>query len=147
MKISEFLSRDETLFNVRISDKEELLQALAHKACAKLNLSEDEIFSELRKRERLGSTGMGNGVAIPHARFQKLEKPFGVIAKLKHPIDFEAIDGQPVDIVFALLLPTAAEGEQLGALACIARKLRASEDLVNLRRAKNAGELYSVVIG
>lgn len=147
MKISEFLSPGETLFNIRVSDKEELLQALAHKACAKLALSESEIFSELLKRESLGSTGMGNGVAIPHARFRALEKPFGVIAKLKHSIDFEAIDGQPVDLVFALLLPTAAEGEQLGALACIARKLRASESLVDLRRAKNAAELYAALTG
>ena len=110
-------------------------------------MSEDDIVSELLKREGLGSTGMGNGVAIPHARFQKIEKPFGIIAKLKQPIDFDAIDGQPVDIVFILLLPTASEGEQLGALACVARKLRAADDLVLLRRAKNAPELYAALTG
>ena len=108
MKISDFLSPTEALLNVRASDKEKLLQELAHKAATKLNLSEDDIVSELLKREGLGSTGMGNGVAIPHARFQKIEKPFGIIAKLKQPIDFDAIDGQPVDIVFILLLPTTA---------------------------------------
>ncbi len=147
MKISDFLSPTEVLLNVRASDKEKLLQALAHKAAAKLNLSEDDIVSELHKREGLGSTGMGNGVAIPHARFQTIEKPFGIIAKLKQPIDFDAIDGQPVDIVFMLLLPTASEGEQLGALACVARKLRAADDLVQLRRAKNASELYATLTG
>ena len=147
MKISDFLSQTEALLNVRASDKEKLLQALAHKAAAKLNLSEDDIVSELLKREALGSTGMGNGVAIPHARFQTIEKPFGIIAKLKQPIDFDAIDGQPVDIVFMLLLPTASEGEQLGALACVARKLRAADDLVLLRRAKNAPELYAALTG
>ena len=147
MKISDFLSPTEALLNVRASDKEKLLQALAHKAAAKLNLSEDDIVSELLKREGLGSTGMGNGVAIPHARFQTIEKPFGIIAKLKQPIDFDAIDGQPVDIVFMLLLPTASEGEQLGALACVARKLRAADDLVQLRRAKNASELYAALTG
>ena len=145
MKISEFLSPTETLLNIRASDEEQLLQELAHKAAAKLNLSEDDIVSELLKREALGSTGMGNGVAIPHARFQTIEKPFGIIAKLKQPIDFDAIDGQPVDIVFVLLLPTAAEGEQLGALACVARKLRSADDLVLLRRAKNATELYAAL--
>lgn len=147
MKISDFLSPTEALLNVRASDKEKLLQALAHKAAAKLNLSEDDIVSELLKREGLGSTGMGNGVAIPHARLQTIEKPFGIIAKLKQPIDFDAIDGQPVDIVFILLLPTASEGEQLGALACVARKLRAADDLVQLRRAKNASELYAALTG
>lgn len=143
MKISEFLSPAETLLNIRASDKEKLLQELARKAAVKLNLSEDDVVSELLKREGLGSTGMGNGVAIPHARFQTIEKPFGIFAKLKQPIDFDAIDGQPVDIVFMLLLPTASEGEQLGALACVARKLRAADDLVLLRRAKNAPELYA----
>jgi|SRR5665213_269891 len=147
MKISEFLSPTETLLNVRASDKEQLLQELAGKAATKLNLSEDDIVSELLKREGLGSTGMGNGVAIPHARFQNIEKPFGIIARLKQPIDFDAIDGQPVDVVFVLLLPTAAEGEQLGALACVARKLRATDDLVLLRRAKNAPELYAALTG
>ena len=147
MKISEFLSPTETLLNVRASDKEQLLQELARKAAAKLNLPEDDIVSELLKREGLGSTGMGNGVAIPHARFQNIEKPFGIIAKLKQPIDFDAIDGQPVDIVFVLLLPAAAEREQLGALACVARKLRAADDLVQLRRAKNASELYAALTG
>ena len=145
MKISEFLSPTETLLNIRASDKEQLLQDLARKASAKLKLPEGAIISGLLKREGLGSTGMGNGVAIPHARFPEIEKPFGIIARLKQPIDFDAIDGQPVDIVFVLLLPTAAEGEQLGALACVARKLRAADDLVLLRRAKNASELYAAL--
>ncbi len=145
MKISDFLSPTEALLNVRASDKEKLLQELARKAATKLNLPEDDIVSELLKRESLGSTGMGNGVAIPHARFQNIEKPFGIIAKLKPPIDFDAIDGQPVDIVFMLLLPIGSEGEQLGALACVARKLRASDDLVRLRRAKSAPELYALL--
>ena len=78
MKISEFLSPAETLVKVRASDKEQLLQELARKAASKLKLSEGDIVSELLKREALGSTGMGNGVAIPHARFRTLEKPFGV---------------------------------------------------------------------
>jgi PTS system nitrogen regulatory IIA component len=145
MKISDFLTQTETLLNIRVSDKEQLLQELARKAATKVKVSEDEILSALLKRESLGSTGMGSGVAIPHARFPAIEKPFGIIAKLKQPIDFDAIDGQPVDIVFVLLLPTAAEGEQLGALACVARKLRAADDLVQLRRAKNGSELYAAL--
>ncbi len=145
MQISEFLSPAETLINVRASEKESLLQELAHKAATTLKLPEDDIAVELLKRERLGSTGMGNGVAIPHARFRAIKKPFGMIARLKRPIDFEAIDGQPVDLVFVLLLPAASEGEQLGALACVARKLRAPDDLAKLRRAKSASDLYAVL--
>jgi len=145
MKISDFLSPADVLVNVRASDKEQLLQDLAGKAAANLKIPADEVFSELFKREALGSTGMGNGVAIPHARFKALKKPFGIVARLKQPIDFDAIDGQPVDLVFVLLLPAAAEGEQLGALACVARKLRTPHDLLQLHRAKDASELYSVL--
>ena len=142
MKISDFLSRADTLVDVRASDKEGLLQDLAQKAATRLALSANTILSELLKREGLGSTGMGNGVAIPHARFQSLKKPFSIIARLKQPIDFQAIDDQPVDIVFVLLLPATSEGEQLGALACAARKLREASELAKLRKAKNASDLY-----
>lgn len=145
MKISDFLSPTEALVSARASSKQQLLEQMAKKAAAKLKLPEDNILFELLKREGLGSTGMGNGVAIPHARFAAINRPFGTIARLKQPIDFDAIDGQPVDIVFMLLLPTATEGEQLGALACVARKLRGSDDLVQLRRAKNAAELYAAL--
>jgi len=147
MKISDFLAQAETLLNIRASDKETLLEQLAQKAAGKVKLRDDEILSALLKRETLGSTGMGNGVAIPHARFPGIEKPFGMVARLKPPIDFDAIDGQPVDVVFLLLLPAASEGEQLGALACVARKLRASDDLVRLRRAKSALEFYAALTG
>jgi PTS system nitrogen regulatory IIA component len=145
MKISDFLSLSETLLNVRTSDKQQLLKDLARRAASKLKLSEDEIVIELLKREGLGSTGMGNGVAIPHARFASIKKPFGIVARLKQAIDFDAIDGQPVDIVFLLLLPAGAEGERLGALACVARKLRAPDDLAKLRRTKNVSELYAAL--
>jgi len=147
MKIPEFLAPTETLVNIRASDKETLLEQLAQKAAGKVKLRDDEILSALLKRETLGSTGMGNGVAIPHARFPGIEKPFGMVARLKQPIDFDAIDGQPVDVVFLLLLPAASEGEQLGALACVARKLRTADDLVRLRRAKTASELYAALTG
>ena len=145
MKISDFLSPSDTLLNIRVSDKEQLLRELAHKAAAKVKVSEDDIVSALLKREALGSTGMGNGVALPHARFATLDKPFGMIARLKQPIQFDAIDGQPVDIVFVLLSPAAAEGEQLGALASVSRRLRASNDLARLRKTKTASDLYAAL--
>jgi nitrogen PTS system EIIA component len=147
MKISDFLSPADAMVDVRASDKLQLLRELAHKAASTLNLPAADVTSELIKREELGSTGMGGGVAIPHARIQALKKPFGVMVKLKQPLDFDAIDGQPVDLVFLLLLPTTSEGAQLGALASIARRLRASEIAAQLRHAKSASELYSGIVG
>jgi PTS system nitrogen regulatory IIA component len=145
MKISEFLSPGETVIDLRVSEKDKLLQELAHRAAMKVAVPESEILAELLKREELGSTGMGNGVAIPHARFQVMAKPFGIIARLKQPIEFQAIDDQPVDIVFVLLLPIASKGEQLGALACVARKLREPSELARLRKAKSASGLYAIL--
>jgi PTS system nitrogen regulatory IIA component len=85
---------------------------------------------------------MGGGVAIPHARFQNLKKPFGLLARLRKGIDFDAIDGQPVDIVFLLLLPADAGNQQLNALASVTRKLRNAETLDALRRAADGKSLY-----
>ena len=100
-------------------------------------------LAELAKREELGSTGMGGGVAIPHARFNQVAKPFGMLARLRKPLDFDAVDGEPVDIVFLLLLPeAAAAGDQLGALALIARKLRNSKITAALRDARDSADLY-----
>ena len=88
---------------------------------------------------------MASGVAIPHARLPDLQRPYGLLAKLKQPIEFDAIDGQAVDIVFVLLLPVAAEDGQIEALALVARTLRSAETLARLRAAKNASELYSAI--
>ena len=89
--------------------------------------------------------GVGGGVAIPHARLKDLQRPYGLFARLKQPIEFDAIDVQPVDLVFVLLLPAAEENGQLGALALVARTLRPREVRDRLRAAKNASELYSVI--
>jgi nitrogen PTS system EIIA component len=145
MKISDLLSPTDVLFDVRTSNKRLLLQELAARAATGLDLDVDRIAPYLLKREELGSTGIGRGVAIPHARSPDLPRPFGIFAKLKQGIDFDAIDGQPVDIVFVLLLPAAAETEALGALALAARALRSPENLVRLRNAKSASELYSAI--
>jgi PTS system nitrogen regulatory IIA component len=145
MKIPDLLSRADVLIDVRASSKPLLLQELAAKAAAGAGLDIDHIASHLLKREELGSTGIGKGVAIPHARLPGLARSYGLLAKLKQPIEFDAIDGQAVDIVFVLLLPAAAEQEALGALALAARALRSSENLARLRRAKNTSELYAAI--
>src|SRR6202049_4606292 len=146
MKISDLLSPTNVMIDIRTSNKRLLLQELAAKAAVSLGLPVDQVAYYLLKREDLGSTGMGRGVAIPHARLPDLQRPYGLLAKLKQPIEFDAIDGQPVDIVFTLLLPAAAENGQLEPLALVARKLRAPENLVRLRSAKSTSELYSAML-
>ncbi len=146
MKISDLVSPSDVMIDVRGSNKRLLLQEFAARAAAGVGLSADQVASYLLKREDLGSTGIGKGVAIPHARLPELQRPCGLLAKLKPAIEFDAIDGQPVDIVFVLLLPAAAESEALGALALVARALRSPETLARLRGAKTATELYAAMV-
>lgn len=133
------------MVDVRAADKGKLLRDLAQVAASALQMPPELIAAELNKREELGSTGMGNGIAIPHARFAALAKPFGILARLKHPIDFDAIDGERVDLIFVLLLPASPDGEQLGALACVARQLRLPSVIDQLRRLKQPAELYAAI--
>jgi PTS system nitrogen regulatory IIA component len=121
------------------------LQELAAKAADSIGLRVDQVAPDLLKREELGSTGIGRGVAIPHARLPDVQRPYGLLARLKAPIEFDAIDGQAVDIVFVLLLSAAAENGQIGALAQVARTLRPEENLARLRAARNTSELYSAI--
>lgn len=146
MKISDLLSPEDVMIDVHAPNKRLLLQELAAKAAISLGLRVDQVAPYLLKWEELGSTGIGDGVAIPHARLPDLQRPFGLMAKLRVPIEFDAIDGQAVDIVFVLLLPANAENGQLGALALAARTLRSSEIRNRLRRAKDASGLHSVIL-
>ena len=142
MRITDFLSQSDAIVNVRAHNKSRLLKDLCNRAASALKLDGDRISSEILKREELGSTGMGGGVAIPHARIEDLKEPFGILARLQRPIDFNAIDGQPVDIIFLLLLPAAPAGEHLSALAEVARKLRDPNAVRELRRAPDSASFY-----
>src|ERR1700680_771939 len=104
MEITQFLSPADIMIDVHASDKTRLLRRLSAQAASAIGFDSDEVSEEITKREELGSTGVGNGVALPHARLPGLKAPFGLLARLRHGIDFEAIDGQPVDVVFLLLL-------------------------------------------
>ena len=146
MKISDLLSPKDVLVDVRTSNKRQLLQEFAVRAADGLGLRVDQVAPYLLKREELGSTGIGRGVAIPHAPLPDLQRPHGLLARLRQPIEFEAIDGQAVDIVFVLLLPAAVESGQLEALALVARVLRPPENLVRLRDARNPSELYAAIV-
>jgi nitrogen PTS system EIIA component len=137
----------DTVIDLPVHSKSALLHDLAHRAALVLKVDDDIVFSALLKREELGSTGVGNGVAIPHARLEQVKKPFGIIARLKHPIDFDSVDGRPVDLVCLLLLSKENEQAQLNTLAAVARRLRTPEVLEQLRRAPNRVVLYNLMVG
>jgi nitrogen PTS system EIIA component len=142
MKISDFLSSADVITDLAFADKQKLLEDLARRAATVVGVQPALILSELSKREQLGSTGMGGGIAIPHARFAQIGRPFGIFLRLKRPIDFQAVDDRPVDTIVLLLLPDEPGGARLGALACIARKLRDPAVAATLRRARDGAEIY-----
>jgi PTS system nitrogen regulatory IIA component len=145
MKIEDFLSPADVIVEQPAFEKGQLLMALSQRAAASLHLTPGKIADAILKREKLGSTGVGNGIAIPHARFSEVQRPVGVLALLSKPIDFEAVDGGPVDIVFLLLAPPAPGADQLNALACIARTLRDPAVLSDLRLATDSAEAFRAI--
>jgi PTS system nitrogen regulatory IIA component len=130
---------------LKVNGKKQALQELAAKAGELCGLSERSIFEILLQREKLGSTAVGNGIAIPHGKLPKLPKLFGLFARLERPIDFEALDGQPVDLVFLLLAPEGAGADHLKALARVARLLREPEVASKLRESRDAEAIYAVL--
>src|SRR5262249_54221834 len=130
---------------LRVNSKKQALQELAARAAAICGRSEREGLGVLMQRERLGSPGNGRGVAVPPRKLARLERLFGVFARLERPIDFEALDGQPVDLMFLLLAPEAAGADHLKALARVARLLRDTEIARKLRESRDAEALYAVL--
>ena len=128
---------------LKANSKKQLLQELASKAADITGLTEREIFDVILQRERLGSTGVGNGIAIPHGKLTTLTRIVGVFARLDQPIDFEALDDQPVDLVFLLLAPEGAGADHLKALSRIARVLRDPDTVAKLRASDQASAIYT----
>ena len=145
MKIRDVLSPTDISIDVRARDKTRLLRHLSAQAASELGLDADEVSNLIAEREELGSTGVGNGVALPHARLRGLKAPFGLLARLREGIDFAAIDDRPVDIVFLLLLPETADRAQLNALACVARAMRDPETLKRVRTVKDREALFRAI--
>jgi len=137
---------DAVLACVKASGKKALLAELAAKAAAFYKLDERRLFDRLLERERLGSTGIGGGIAIPHGRMAGLEKPVGLFARLGHPVDFDSIDERPVDAVFLLLAPEGAGADHLKALARVSRLLRDRSLVEKLRATENADALYALLV-
>ncbi len=130
---------------MKVNNKKQAIAELAAKAAALTGQGEREILEILLQREKLGTTAVGYGVAIPHGKLPKLDKIFGLFARLERSIDFEAMDGQPVDLVFLLLAPEGAGADHLKALARIARLLRDQDVAKKLRASRDAQALYSVL--
>lgn len=145
MKINSFLLPGNVLVDVRTSDKVALLHELSQKAAAGTRIPAETIFNELSKREELGSTGIGEGVAIPHARLPGITKPFALAARLKPPINFDSIDSRPVDLVFLLLVPITSNKDHLNALATMSRKLRDRAIVEQLRASLDADTFYEAL--
>jgi nitrogen PTS system EIIA component len=145
MHLSDFISPDSVLPSLRAKTKKQLLQELASRAARRTGLPERVIFDVLLQRERLGSTGLGQGIAIPHGKIPGLKGIVGIFARLAEPIDFEAVDGEPVDIVFLLLAPEGAGADHLKALARISRLLREGSAVEKLRASRDAAALYAVL--
>src|SRR5215470_9158221 len=124
MPLNDLVAPNAIIPALKVNGKKQLLQEIAAKAAELCGQNERAILEVLQQREKLGSTGVGHGIAIPHGKLSRLSKLFGLFARLERPIDFEALDGQPVDLVFLLLAPEAAGADHLKALARVARLLR-----------------------
>ena len=145
MATTDLVSPNAIIPAMKVNGKKQALQEIAAKAASLTGQNEKAILEILLQREKLGSTGVGNGVAIPHGKLAKLSKVFGLFARLERPIDFEALDGQPVDLIFLLLAPEAAGADHLKALARVARLLRDPEVAQKLRNSHDAEALYAVL--
>lgn len=145
MKLSEIMSGNSIFMGLKSNSKRQLLQDLANKATEITGINERTIFDTILERENLGSTGFGEGTALPHGRFAELDKVYGFFAKLNSPVDFEAIDGKPVDLVFMLLSPEGNGADHLTALAQASRILKDESTRTKIRQISSAQEIYALL--
>lgn len=145
MEISDLLSPAAVIPTLKATSKKQALQEIAKHAAALTGLHDRAIFDTLLERERLGTTGVGNGIAIPHGKLNQLDRLHGLFARLDRPIDFDSIDEQPVDLVFLLLAPETAGADHLKALARISRLLRDRSVCEKLRGTDTAEGLYALL--
>ncbi|MCH7955960.1 MAG: PTS IIA-like nitrogen regulatory protein PtsN [Proteobacteria bacterium] len=145
MEINELISAESVIPNLRASSKKQALQDLARRAAGITGLQERAIFDVLMERERLGTTGVGNGIAIPHGKMANLDRLYGLFARLEHSVDFQSIDEQPVDLIFLLLAPESAGADHLKALARVSRLLRDGSVCEKLRGTDDAEALFALL--
>ena len=147
MMLSQFLDFDSIRLDLSAGNKRNLLNQLSQIAAQRLGLDPALIADSIAERERLGSTGFGGGVAIPHGKLAQVDRIFGIVARLAQPVDYKAIDGEKVDLVFLLLSPPDAGAEHLKALAAISRLVRHAATVEKLRGARSRDALAAVLLG
>ncbi|XSG83088.1 MAG: PTS IIA-like nitrogen regulatory protein PtsN [Methyloligella sp. ZOD6] len=145
MELGDLIGPDAVVSGLKANGKKQLIQELATRAAKLTGLEERDVFDVLLQRERLGSTGLGQGIAIPHGKIAGLNHIIGLFARLGTPLDFDAADGEPVDLVFLLLAPEGAGADHLKALARVSRVLRDNHAREKLRGAKDQSALYAIL--
>lgn len=145
MRLVDLLTSEAIIPSLKANSKKQALQELSEKAAEISGLPAREIFDALLQRERLGSTGIGNGIAIPHGKLARIKTIFGIFARLERPIEFDALDGAPVDLIFLLITPESSGADHLKALACAARVLRDPALVATVRATRDASALYSII--
>ena len=145
MDISELLTPDRVIARMKVASKKQALQELAKRAAGITGLHERAVFEVLLEREKLGTTGVGHGIAIPHGKLPQIDRLYGMFARLEQPIDFDAIDEQPVDLIFLLLAPESAGADHLKALAKVSRLLRDRGFCEKLRGSASSDALYALL--
>jgi nitrogen PTS system EIIA component len=146
MEIMDLLNQDDVIPDLAAHSKRQILELLADKAASAIGASAKSLFQLLIDRERLGTTGIGRGIAIPHGRLASLTKPYALFARLRTPVAFDSVDDRPVDLVFLLLAPEAMGAEHLKALARVSRLLRDSSVCERLRAAPTQDALYAALV-
>jgi PTS system nitrogen regulatory IIA component len=147
MQLADFLDFDAIRTGFPGGNKRSLLQQLANLAAQRLGVNAATLHASLNEREQLGSTGFGQGVAIPHGKIEGLSRIYGLFVRLAEPVDYKAIDGRPVDLIFLLLSPVDAGAEHLKALAAISRVTRNGATLEKMRGARTSDALAAVLMG
>lgn len=145
MGLNDLIAQDAVIASLKASSKKQVIQEMAEKAAEVTGLSARTVFEQLLQRERLGSTGIGHGIAIPHARVPGIGRIVGVFARLDRPIDFDAVDDEPVDLIFMLLAPEGEGADHLKALARIARVLRDPANTSKIRASRDAAAIFGVL--
>ena len=146
MELTDLLKPESVIANLKATSKKQALQELSKRIAEIIDQDERDIFEILLEREKLGTTGVGDGIAIPHGKLKSLEKLHGFFARLERPVDFDSVDERPVDLIFLLLAPESAGADHLKALARVSRLLRDKDNCEKLRGSDNPEAIYALLI-
>ena len=146
MELTEILVADAVHYAQSSSSKKRLLQKISEQAASIYDLDSEQVFAALTSREALGTTGVGRGVAIPHARFENLDRVIGLFTRLEKPLDYDSMDHQPADLIFTLLAPQKEGAEHLKALALVSRTLRDEDVCAKLRSNNDPQTIFSILV-